>query len=84
MLLFWNVRGLNDKNKKYQLKRVLQKFTGSIICLLETHNKETNRPLSFSSFCQGRDAWIIIPLLHWGGSGYYIILRLMSLFIEAP
>lgn len=37
MLFFWNVRGLNNPNKQYQLKNTLSKFTGDIICLLETH-----------------------------------------------
>src|SRR4051812_35441825 len=37
MLLFWNVRGLNDPSKQYQLKRYLKSFNGNIICLLETH-----------------------------------------------
>lgn len=43
MLVFWNIRGLNDPHKQYLLKKSLEAFSGEIICLLETHTKEKNQ-----------------------------------------
>src|SRR5436190_23583348 len=40
MMLFWNVRGINDPRKQRSLQKSLLKFHGSIVCLLETHVKE--------------------------------------------
>lgn len=39
MLLFWNVRDLNDPSKQRRLKLALKKFHVNIIFLLETHVK---------------------------------------------
>lgn len=44
MLLLWNVRGLNDPRKQKKLKLALQKHHLTIICLLETHVKQSNCP----------------------------------------
>lgn len=37
MVMFWNVRGLNDPQEQKILKNVLSSYNGCLICLLETH-----------------------------------------------
>src|SRR4051812_1573749 len=42
MLLFWNIRSLNDPRKQRKLIQALKNFHVSIICLLETHVQQNN------------------------------------------
>lgn len=42
MILFWNVRGINDPRKPKSLRVALKKFQINIICLLETHVRYDN------------------------------------------
>src|SRR4051812_36646513 len=57
MILFWNVRGINDPKKQKNLKAVLRKFQGSIICLLETHVKKDHFLSIFGNLLPG---WTIL------------------------
>lgn len=37
MLLFWNVRGLNNPLKQKRLRNILNQLRINLLCLLETH-----------------------------------------------
>lgn len=43
MILFWNVRGLNNPRKKRRLKFLIQSLHISVISLLETHASQENQ-----------------------------------------
>src|SRR4051812_47854958 len=53
MILFWNVRGINDLIKQQRLKLALQKFNGSIACLLETHVSKMNQQAIINKIVPG-------------------------------
>lgn len=42
-MFFWNIRGLNISTKQFQLKDILGRFIGHLICLLETHLRQENQ-----------------------------------------
>ena len=35
-IVFWNVRGLNDREKRLRIKALLRLWKGDVICLQET------------------------------------------------
>lgn len=53
MLMFWNVRGLNDPQKQKRLKSILRQYNGNLVCLLETHVLEEKSSAIMQSMLAG-------------------------------
>jgi exonuclease III len=51
--LVWNVRGLNNPSKQYEVKKQISKHKASLVCLVETRIKDCNLPLIKDKFLVG-------------------------------
>ena len=51
--LVWNVRGLNNPSKQYEVKKQISKHKVSLVCLVETRIKDCNLPLIKDKFLVG-------------------------------
>ncbi len=55
-ILSWNVRGLNDREKRLQIRNLLNLWKADVICLKETKLKEVSRSIVASLWgCQHLD-----------------------------
>ena len=56
-ILSWNVRGLNDPDKRKVLKGLLKRWNCSVVCLQETKLKEVDRTIIRSLWGDRRVKW---------------------------
>ena len=56
-LISWNVRGLNCKVKRSQIKNVLKLWKGEVICLQETKLETVSRAIVRSLWCNRFADW---------------------------
>jgi exonuclease III len=55
-ILSWNVRGLNDREKRLQIRNLLNLWKADVICLKETKLKVVSRSIVASLWgCQHLD-----------------------------
>ena len=52
-LTAWNIRGLNDPLKQKELKSFVRVHSLSVVCLLETRIRESNKDRIFTSIFPG-------------------------------
>ena len=77
-VLDWNVRGLNDKNKRLLVYNKIDETQCAVICLQETKCEDFDHSF-IRSFCPERyDRFVFSPSM--GASGGIIVLWNSSIF----
>ncbi|KAG6668450.1 hypothetical protein CIPAW_01G171200 [Carya illinoinensis] len=71
-IISWNVRGLNEINKRLRVRSLLRQWKGDIICLQETKLKHIDRNIIRSLSSCMYVGWIYLPSN--GASGGILVM----------
>ena len=71
-ILSWNVRGLNESNKRLRIRALLRQWKADVICLQETKLKIISRRIIRSIWSCQYVGWIYLPSK--GASGCILVM----------
>ncbi|KAG6628599.1 hypothetical protein CIPAW_14G024500, partial [Carya illinoinensis] len=60
-IISWNVRGLHEHNKRFQVRNLLRQWKGDIVCLQETKLEVITRKLVQSLWRGQHIGWSYFP-----------------------
>ena len=71
-ILSWNVRGLNDRNKRLRIKSLLRMWKGDVVCFQETKLQFIDRRIVRSLWGCSKVGWAYLASL--GASGGVLLM----------
>ena len=71
-ILFWNVRGLHERDKRLQIKNLIRMWRADIICIQETKVELITRGFVRSLWCCHYVDWVYLGSL--GASGGILVM----------